>query len=227
MADPTPAAYRLFSWMRQGLLASINQAPGSGDAATPGGLVLPIRLRINNTRDVDVPLHLYGPEDVTGLDAREVIRTEPQPLMTDFEPNYFPSIEFDRPDFPWLFTPAVPDGNRRLVPWICLVVVKRDAATLGPGAGHSLPVLDCPRRELPNLSESWAWAHAQDSDRFGNSRRGQSRTGSEWPAPGPSVAASLLTTTRQIHGTSRRLPSGTAGVNSHGKSGRSNSIDGK
>ena len=161
MPDPTPAAYRLFSWMRQGLLASIRQAAGSGATGTPGGLVLPIRLRINNARDVEVPLHLYGPGDVTGLDAREVIRTEPPPLMTDFEPNYFPSIEFDRPDFPWLFTPAVPDGNRRLVPWICLVVVRRDAATLTAGAGQSLPVLECPRRELPDLSESWAWAHAQ------------------------------------------------------------------
>jgi hypothetical protein len=147
--------------MRQGLLASINQAAGSGAIGTPGGLVLPIRLRINDARDVEVPLHLYGPGDVTGLDSREVIRTEPQPLMTDFEPNYFASIEFDRPDFPWLFTPAVPDGNRRLVPWICLVVVRRDAATLTAGAGRSLPVLECPRRELPNLSESWAWAHAQ------------------------------------------------------------------
>ena len=46
-------------------------------------------------------------------------------------------------------------------PWICLVVVRKDAATLTAGAGQSLPVLECPRRELPNLSESWAWAHAQ------------------------------------------------------------------
>lgn len=159
MPDPTPAAYRLYSWMRHGLLAGITNATSTGSA--PGHLLLPIRLRINNMRTVDVPLHLYGPGDVTGLDAREVIRTEPQHFMTDFEPNYFPLIEFDRPDFPWLFTPTLPDGDRRLRPWICLVVVRKEVAALTTGANHPLPVLECPRRELPNLSESWAWAHAQ------------------------------------------------------------------
>ena len=161
MPDPAPAAYRLFSWMRQGLLAGITNATGTGNISAPGRLVLPIRLRINDTRDVDVPLHLHGPGDVTGLDAREVIRTEPQHFMTDFEPNYFPLIEFDRPDFPWLFTPTVPDGDRRLLPWICLVVVRKQGATLTAGANQPLPVLECPRRELPKLAESWAWAHAQ------------------------------------------------------------------
>lgn len=159
MPDPTPAAYRLFSWMRQGLLAGITHAAATGSA--PGPLVLPIRLRINDTRPVDVPLQLYGPGDVTGLDAREVIRTEPPPFMTDLEPNYFPLIEFDSPDFPWLFTPTVPDADRRLRPWICLVVVCKAGATLSAGANQPLPVLECPRRELPNLAESWAWAHAQ------------------------------------------------------------------
>jgi hypothetical protein len=162
MPDGTPAAaYRLFSWMRQGLLAGMTSTPGSGGAAVAGGLVLPIRLRINSARDVEVPLHLYGPGDVTGLDAREVIRTEPEPFMTDFEPNYFPLIEFDRPDFPWLFTPALPDGDKRLQPWICFVVVPKEEATLTAAGNKPLPVLDCPLRELPSLTESWAWAHAQ------------------------------------------------------------------
>jgi hypothetical protein len=160
MPDST-AEYRLFSWMRQGLLAGITRFPGSAATSAPGRLVLPVQLRINNTRDVVVPLHLYGPGDVTGMDAREVIRMEPQPFTSDFEPNYFPMIEFDRPDFPWLFSPAVPDGARRLRPWLCLVVVRRADATLTTGASHSLPVLECSLRELPDLAESWAWAHAQ------------------------------------------------------------------
>ncbi|HEU5102577.1 MAG TPA: hypothetical protein VFU22_26315 [Roseiflexaceae bacterium] len=159
MPDPKPATYRLFSWMRQGLLAGMTNPAGASSA--PGHLVLPMRLRINSTRDVDVPLQLYGPGDITGLDAREVIRIEPQHLMTDFEPNYFPLIEFDRPDFPWLFTPALPDGDRRLRPWICLVVVLKEQATLTADADRPLPVLECPRRELPDLAEAWAWAHVQ------------------------------------------------------------------
>jgi hypothetical protein len=161
MPDPIPAAFRLFSWMRQGLLAGITNASSASDTSAPGHLVLPIRLRINNTRNVDVPFHLYGPGNITGLDAREVIRTEPQQFMTDFEPNYFPLVEFDRPDFPWLFTPEVPDGNRRLRPWICLVVVQKENATLTIDANRLLPVLDCSRQELPKLEDSWAWAHTQ------------------------------------------------------------------
>lgn len=161
MPDPTPAASRLFSWMRQGLLAGLTNAAGSGNTSAPGHLALPIRLRINDTRNVNVPLHLYGPGDVTGLDAREVIRTEPQHFMTDFEPNYFPLIELDRADFPWLFTPTVPDGDRRLRPWICLVVVRKEGVTLTAMPNQPLPVLECRRRELPTLTESWAWAHAQ------------------------------------------------------------------
>jgi hypothetical protein len=160
MPDSTPAATcRLFSWLRQGLLAGVTNATDTGNAAHH--LVLTIRLRVNNQRDVDVPVRLYGPGDVTGLDPREVIRTDPQHLMTAFEPNYFPMVEFDRPDFPWLFTPAAPDADKRLRPWICLVVVRKESATLGAAPNQPLPVLTCPRGELPNLAESWAWAHSQ------------------------------------------------------------------
>jgi hypothetical protein len=86
-------------------------------------------------------------------------------LATDFEPNYFPAIEFDRPDFPWLFTPAKANDKGRLRPWICLVVVrKQDGVTLR--VDGALPVLEIrapaqPQRELPDLTESWAWAHTQ------------------------------------------------------------------
>lgn len=154
------ATYRLFSWFRQGLLAGMSNS-ASATPITNGHLVLPIRLRVNNTSDVDIPIQLYGPGDITGIDPREVIRIEPQPLMTDFEPNYFPLIEFDRPDFPWLFTPAMPDVNQRLMPWICLIVVRKDGATIASDPLHPLPVLTCPQQELPNLEQSWAWAHAQ------------------------------------------------------------------
>jgi hypothetical protein len=52
MPDPTPAAYHLFSWMRQGLLAGITDATGSGNTSAPGHLVLTVCLRINDTHDV-------------------------------------------------------------------------------------------------------------------------------------------------------------------------------
>ena len=120
-------------------------------------------MRMISTRQV----RLYGPGDVTGMDPQQVVRTVPRHLALDFEPNYFPAIEFDRPDFPWLFTPAKANEAERLRPWICLVVVrKQEGVTLRIDRTLSLPVLEIkapalPESELQDLTESWAWAHAQ------------------------------------------------------------------
>jgi len=157
--SPATAVVRLFSWLRQGLHAGITAATASG--TSDGHLAVPMRLRVNNSSPLDVPVQLYGPGDLTGIDSRVVIRTEPQPFATDFEPNYFPFIECDLPDFPWMFTPAAADTAARLRPWICLVAVRKDRSSIAVIPDQPLPVLECPRDELPNLTESWAWTHAQ------------------------------------------------------------------
>lgn len=161
MPEPTPATYRFFSWLRQGLLAGLSKNAAASPPAAAGHLVLPIRLRVNSAAPLDVNIQLYGPGDITGIDGREVIRTEPHAQMTDFEPNYFPAVEFDRPDFPWLFTPVNADAARRLRPWICLIVVRKEGASLSTVPHQPLPVITCGREELPDLDQSWAWAHAQ------------------------------------------------------------------
>ena len=110
---------------------------------------------------------LHGPGDVTGIDPQQVVRLEPKPGTADFETNYFPFVEFDRPDFPWLFSPAKADAQHCLRPWLVLVVVRRQPGVeLRPAGGTSLPVLDIrtparPADELPDLAESHFWAHAQ------------------------------------------------------------------
>src|SRR5262249_32973159 len=121
---------------------------------------LPVALKVNAT-PVDVPLRLYGPGDVLGIDPRAVIRTEPPPGTGNFEPNHLAAIDFDAPDFPWLFTPAAAGGQGGLRPWLCLVVVERDGSTLSAASGRPLPVLSANAAELPDLLESYAWAHAQ------------------------------------------------------------------
>ncbi|MGE0645797.1 MAG: hypothetical protein AB7P24_19230 [Nitrospira sp.] len=160
MPEPSAATYRFYSWLRQGLLAGLS-GPGASSLAIAGRLALPVRLRVNDRAPIDVNVQLYGPGDITGLDAREIIRTEPHAHMTDFEPNYFPAIEFDRPDFPWLFTPAAADGARRLRPWICLIVVPKERATIKTIPQRPLPSIICSLEDLPDLDQSWAWAHAQ------------------------------------------------------------------
>ena len=77
-----------------------------------------------------------------------------------------PQIEFDPPDFPWLFTPARAPADDRLRPWCVLVVVDLDV--VDPPRTQPGSRCRCSRcraqpsaSELPDLAESWAWAHAQ------------------------------------------------------------------
>lgn len=169
MADPL-ANLVFLPWMRAGAAAGIqtpdnpDNLPGKGPA---GVVTVTTRLQVNDAPPIERQVRLYGPGDVTGIDPQQVIRTEPRHLSQDFEPNYFPAIEFDRPDFPWLFTPASASNDGRLRPWLCLVVVrKQEGVTLHTGRELLLPQLEIkdkahPAQELPNLAEAWAWAHAQ------------------------------------------------------------------
>src|SRR5262245_9049952 len=123
-----------------------------------------------NGQTVSTPaVKLRGPADVIGVDANQVVRTDPRPGSNDFEPNCFPSIEFDRADFPWLFTPARANTNGQLRPWLCLVVVQKQAGvTLASPTDAPLPTLTstAPAKstlELPDLKDSWAWGHTQAS----------------------------------------------------------------
>ncbi len=134
---------------------------------------LELKTRVHGVQDEteaieDIELYLYGPADIIGIDRRQIIRTEPQPNTQNFLPNYLAAIEFDRPDFPWLFTPAkAEEVHQRLRPWICLIVVRQqEGISLSSPSGRLLPVLkidseELLAQELPDLSESWAWAHSQ------------------------------------------------------------------
>src|SRR5262245_45267483 len=144
MAEPDFAALRFLPWVRQGAAAEIAD-----------GAAVEVQLKVNDA-DVKMPMRLLGPGAVTGIDPKQVIRMEPRPGTVDFTPYNFPAIEFDRPDFPWLFTPAKGDGNDRIRPWLCLVVIrKQPGVSVRFSQGALLPVLEIkspaqPRNELPN-----------------------------------------------------------------------------
>src|SRR5690349_5874163 len=164
MADPA-ANLSFLPWVREGVAAAIptvdSLLPQSGFAD------LSASLSINNAPGASLSIRLRGPADVVGIDARQIVRMEPLPDAQDFEPNFLACIEFDRPDFPWLFTPARANANGQLRPWLCLVVVRdQPGVTIVPASATSLPVLHIaapakPVDELPDLAECWAWAHSQ------------------------------------------------------------------
>ncbi|HVF17383.1 MAG TPA: hypothetical protein VNA21_10735, partial [Steroidobacteraceae bacterium] len=154
-------------WARQGAASTIAAADPL-NANLRGAAELTATLDING-QTVPIPVRLRGPADVLGIDPSEIVRTDPRPNVADFEPNYFATIEFDRPDFPWLFTPAKAGANQRLRPWLCLIVVrKQDGVTVRNAVDAPLPAIDIaapakPIDELPDLNESWAWVHTQVS----------------------------------------------------------------
>lgn len=167
MADT--ANHIFLPWVQPGVAAVLpDTAKETFSPQSAALLTLGVQLTVNGAT-VDQAVRLYGPGDVTGLDPEQIVRREPAPRTLDFEPNYFAAIEFDRPDFPWLFTPLKADAQGRLRPWLCLVVVKRQPGVeLRASSDGQLPVLRISSpasaaSELPDLAESHLWAHAQVS----------------------------------------------------------------
>ncbi|HEX2085937.1 MAG TPA: hypothetical protein VHF89_09660, partial [Solirubrobacteraceae bacterium] len=164
------AEYRFLPWVRAGLAAQLPAADEPGaDLRGRARLRVDVEVsrRAGDAVAVQRTLEVAAPGDVTGIDRRQVIRTDPAPGATDFEPNLLAIVEFDRPDFPWLFTPARAGARERLRPWIVLVVVEiAEGVSVAADAGRPLPVLTIaaaaqPSRQLPDLGDSWAWAHGQ------------------------------------------------------------------
>lgn len=159
MPDSTPTSYSIVPWVCRGLASLITEQAATNYAS------LPVTLNVNGA-PVNVPaVRLIGPGQITGLDARAVVRTDPRNGASAFEPNYLTMVELALPDLPWMFTPA-PPVNGSLQPWICLVVVPdADGIVLDslPNGAYILRItapLD-PKTELPDLSTIGAWAHAQ------------------------------------------------------------------
>jgi hypothetical protein len=159
MAAPT---YRFYPWVRRGLSAALPAATGPLPVRALAKVKITVTPELVGHREV----RLLGPGDVIGLDQRLIVRTEPRRSAIDFEPNYVAAIDFDAPELPWLFTPAGAGPDERLLPWLVLIVVDRDRVK-SPRVSRNRPLpfikLEgaLPATELPNLADSWAWAHTQ------------------------------------------------------------------
>src|SRR5664280_483976 len=155
----TQTAYSIVSWVRRGMGTLVTGQPATNYAS------LPVSVSVNGTAINAPPVRLMGPGDVTGLDARAVIRTDPRNATDAFEPNYLAMVELALPDLPWMFTPTG-DVNGYLQPWICLIVVPDapGATIVAQAGGLSVLSLDAPldpKLELPDLKTIGLWTHAQ------------------------------------------------------------------
>jgi hypothetical protein len=168
MSDPVLGHYHFLPWVRSGLALAVTT---TDDPAAPADIQpeLDASLTVIAVKDgtaqpgksAGVTARLHGPGDVAGVDPAQVIKTEPRHGTPNFEPNYLAGIEFDQPGFPWLFTPAAPNGQR-LRPWIALIVLAATEFTIPQDPPIPLPRIEVTDlAALPDLSQSWAWAHAQ------------------------------------------------------------------
>src|SRR5262249_34596492 len=129
MTSPALAAYTFLPWVQGGVGRSI-VAADEPTPTLPARVTLPVSMPLDPAGDVPASVRLYGPGDVTGVNAAQIVRRDPAPGTTRFEAGYMPQVQFARADLPWLFTPAAPGTTRtRLRPWLVLVAVRRrDAA---------------------------------------------------------------------------------------------------
>ncbi|WP_440990809.1 hypothetical protein [Haloarchaeobius baliensis] len=186
-SDPTAgASFRFLPLVRRGFRPETPFRRDRSAAAIPGPMQVGVELTLAAREqdsgtwdqepepiaegDLERPtqdIRMYGPGDVIGIDEAQVSRLEPEPDSNSFPANLFPLVEFSQADLPWLFSPERADlsrsGRSRNRPWLTLVVVPKDAKGVSVDAGGTrpLPVLSTPTSELPPLSQSWAWAHAQ------------------------------------------------------------------
>ncbi|MFF3855726.1 hypothetical protein [Micromonospora sp. NPDC002575] len=162
---------RFLPWVRDGVARLVSEPDPLGGALPHARSEVALSVTAHGTgpagvEPVDVvgttTALLHGPGDVIGLDGQQIIRSHPAAGADNVDVTLFAAVEFDRPDLPWLYTPAKPDPQGRLRPWLVLVVVPAGPqGRLDTPAGQPLARLGTTVGQLPDLAESWAWAHAQ------------------------------------------------------------------
>jgi len=149
--------YTFLPWVRTGIAQAVT-APLSGIRA---GAHVSVAVQ-GGGRSVDVSQDLLvrGPGDVLSISPQQVIRRYPEDGHPRVEDSFLAHVEFDRPDFPWIFSPAAPTGDQ-LAPWVTLVVLRTSHATLFPAADDLPAHVQTTMSELQPLDDASVWAHAQ------------------------------------------------------------------
>lgn len=140
-----------------GGLAAAAETPTTGVRAE-SEVILPLSDSAGAVAESRQRIVLFGPGDVRGIDAQQILRRYPAPGTPDAEETALAHIEFDRPELPWAFSAAKAADFLR--PWVTLIVVEKAHARWLP-ATALLPLLEVPVDELPRLTDAHLGAHAQ------------------------------------------------------------------
>jgi hypothetical protein len=169
------------SYMRQGLttLAAHDKVPGKR-------MIIPVKLTVAavdnatnsaKTEIVEKEIVLFGPGDVMAINDNIISRLAPNPNINNFDSSLVPFIEFSEPDFLWRYSSLQTPDKKNWISWLALIVLKAENAReegefvkiqqqnkeLAPQIQLSSNAV------LPDLKESWRWAHVHKSDIEGTS----------------------------------------------------------
>lgn len=154
-------------WLRSGLALGIETAEADTLGPLPRNVDITGEVVLDGA-SASATLSLRPPDHVTAIDTSQISRRYPEPGVPDAEYGFFPHIEFVAPDLPWTASPAKPqetdveaESTGRLRPWILLVCFEAPKGKLTPAIGGNPQTLTVDSNELPNLEESWGWAHVQ------------------------------------------------------------------
>lgn len=154
-------------WLRSGLgLGLTEREPealtGLSDPATLEAFVA------IDEQEANATLALRPPHLISRIDTSQISRRYPGPNVTDAQYGFFPLVELTAPDLPWLASPFTPDegtnassSTGKIRPWFVLVCVPTPLCSLGADATSQ--TFTAPVSELPDLEESWAWAHVHST----------------------------------------------------------------
>lgn len=163
--------YSFLPWLRLGVANSISAT--DGDTTVRLRPTIPVNLLVTGktvdgkaelTASISRDVALYSAGDIRRIISNAIVKVDPRPGITNFEPNYMPYIEFYEEDFPWRYTPAAPDlAKHRLRPWLSLIVMKKeefkDSAVMSSEALPCVEILGNLDTIFPPADQLWAWAH--------------------------------------------------------------------
>jgi hypothetical protein len=168
----TVGRYTFNSWLRRGAGTRIAEVDNLGTGVTPvkERPTIPIDVTLN-TEAIHKDFSLVGPGDIIGINPSMVVRTEPLHLITNFEPNYLPFVEFYDEDFLWRYTPARAN-DRKLRPWLALLVLEEHedpAQSEFERHDRRFPLSTVTVRAaagLPPPEQTWAWSHVHINEGY-------------------------------------------------------------
>ncbi len=160
-------AVRFFSCLQTGLAGQLEQQAGEDGVPLQGQATIAPQIGVGGlSQTFSQSMDLRGPGDVMRLDPGAVAMMEPASNERDVAPNFFPYVELIDATLPWMFTPAGPNADGQLMPWLVLVVVPKAAdvtlTKLARVPGMKLSIGAGAGGMLPNLQQSHAWAHVED-----------------------------------------------------------------